>query len=152
LDASGYPGTRDEYRRGYAAQVQYVLRAVRDALARQLAATSRPAVVIVHGDHGPAMDVNLLDVERSDLSERFRIFMAVRWAPGGRENAPTPETPVNLYRYVFTRYFGADLPPLPDRSLVSGWNTPYLVRELDRNRLKRRSPGRAAGRAAAGTP
>jgi hypothetical protein len=147
LDASGYPGTKEEYRTGYAAQTLFVLRAVHDALRRQLSVSSRPAVIIVQGDHGPAMDVNLLDVPHSDLRERFRIFLAVRWAAGGREPAGELTSPVNIYRRIFFRYFGADTPPLPDRSLVSGWNTPYLTRDIDSHLL-----ASGAGKSGAGAP
>jgi hypothetical protein len=34
-------------------------------------------------------------------------------------------TPVNLFRVLFSRFFGADYEPLQDESFFSRWNRPY---------------------------
>jgi hypothetical protein len=42
-----------------------------------------------------------------------------------------PKSLVNVYRTLFSRVFGMDLPPLPDRGYVSGFNTPYDLIPVD---------------------
>jgi hypothetical protein len=89
----------------------------------------RPMIVIVHGDHGPAMDLDLYNLEHADVRQRFRIFLSVRW-PNSSEPTPTIVSPVNVYRYVFRHYFGVDLALLPDKAFRSNWPTPYVFSQV----------------------
>ncbi len=116
----------------YVAQVTYANQRIL-ALLDTIAASDRPSVVIVQADEGPwpealAGDEASLGLDTSNadwttasteqLHEKMLILLAVKGVlPGDLPLAPRA-TPVNLYRQIFARYFGSDLPPLPDRSFL----------------------------------
>jgi hypothetical protein len=128
-------GTAEEYRARYPEQVRYVNRSVLDMIDRLKEHMTRPTIVILHGDHGPAMGLNWNDLPSSDLRERMAIFAAVSFPDGDYHGLADTITPVNLYRHIFSRYFGADLPPLPERSRVTNWQHLYTFTELDQATL-----------------
>lgn len=116
----------------YVAQVTYANQRIL-ALLDEIAASGRPAVVIVQADEGPwpealAGDEASLGLDTSNadwatasdkqLHEKMFILLAVKGiAPGDLPLDPRA-TPVNLYRQIFARYFGSALPLLPDRSFL----------------------------------
>jgi hypothetical protein len=53
----------------------------------------------------------------AELREKLWILNAYN-LPGLEEEVDPDITPVNTFRMVFREYFGADLPPLPDRTYV----------------------------------
>ncbi len=118
------PRFKKAYAEGYGEQARFVadqvLRLV-ETLSTQ--ADSPPAMMIV-GDHGSAMELDSFDPKRTDLIERMSVFSAYR-LPDSQGAALYPEiSPLNGTR-ALARYFGADLPFLPERSLFSIWNSPY---------------------------
>jgi len=125
-DGTQFPGTPDEYRRGYAAQVRFVLARLLTAIDR-IDADGREAIVLVHGDHGSGLGLDQTDLGRSDARERLSITMAVR-TPG--EPVPDDLTPVNLFRIVFNRLFGSTFPLLSNQSYMSSWQHPYRFRAV----------------------
>jgi hypothetical protein len=79
---------------------------------------SRP-VVIIEGDEGPLACRNEDCV--GTTAEYFRIRLGnliAMYLPGVDERLPDTFSSVNTFRTVFREYFGADLPPLPDRSFT----------------------------------
>jgi hypothetical protein len=130
LDGSHYEGTRDHYRRGYGQQARYALGEVGrifSVLRARWAAASRPLVLIVHGDHGSGMNYDIGDIRRTDVSERLTILLGVSWPGIPADRIPVVRSPVNIYRAVFSQYFGATLPPLPDRSYMTTFEHPYKL-------------------------
>jgi len=93
----------------------------------------RPAIIVLMSDEGPwPPGVKLLKrasfassemVDWSALSDtqldfKTGILMAIHLppdAPPAVIDDPFPQSPVNVFRMVFRRYFNLDLPPLPDR-------------------------------------
>jgi len=129
-------GAKAEYRAGYPAQVQYVNRvtlAMVDQLRRRM---TRPTIIILQGDHGPGMGLAWENLPASDLRERLTIFCAVSFPDGDYRGLSDTTSPVNLYRLVFSRYFGADFPQLPNRSYVTNWKHLYTYTRIDQGRLK----------------
>ena len=124
-DANMFVGTGEEYRKGYAAQAEYVFDELQHLLARSQHLRPRP-IVIVHGDHGSGLGYDIRTPERSNVQGRMRIFLGVQ--------SPVPigpiGSPVNIYREVFRSVFGVDLSPLPDRSFVSSWGKPFDFSEV----------------------
>ncbi|HEX7980252.1 MAG TPA: hypothetical protein VF461_16700 [Gemmatimonadaceae bacterium] len=103
---------------------------------RALIARSQPSpIIIIQGDHGteeslnpPLSDTAVPDVEQA--RERFRAFGAYFLPGGGAAAIPESTSVVNVLRYVFSYYFGADLPPLPNTMFYS-YQLPYAMTELD---------------------
>jgi hypothetical protein len=74
-------------------------------------------VIIIQGDEGPLGCQNVDCVQRTPeyYAIRFGVLNAM-YLPGVDVTLPDLFTSVNTFRLVFREYFGADLPPLPDRS------------------------------------
>lgn len=135
FDAEGrYQSLEDDGRRGhdvgYVEQLQYtndqILALVDELLA--VPADRRPLIVI-QGDEGPH-PLNYLrgeeryswaDAPDAELFEKLAILNALYLPEVEGVEVPTPaptHTPVNTWRMILSAYFGADLPPLPDRTYV----------------------------------
>jgi hypothetical protein len=90
-------------------------------------------IIIIQSDEGPwpapyagderflGTDVTSVDwtrASRAELREKMRIINAL-YLPGPGASPFHPNmTPVNTFRIVFNRYFGTDLPLLPDENYV----------------------------------
>ena len=79
---------------------------------------SRP-IVIIEGDEGPLMCRSVDCVRNTPEYLRIRLGnLVAMYLPGADVQLPDTFTSVNTFRTVFREYFGADLPPLPDRSFT----------------------------------
>jgi hypothetical protein len=124
------PMPRDEYRKGYKAQMKYVDTKMCGVVDRLLAATSGKAIIIIQGDHGPGSEWFVNDYEKTNKKERFSILNAY-YLPGGmKKDLYESITPVNSFRLIFKDYFGLDMPLLPDKSYYSTWNDPFKFIEV----------------------
>src|SRR5439155_22138158 len=116
-DGNQFPGTREEYRGGYAAETRFVLdRLV--TLADHLMHRPRRPILVIHGDHGSALGMVHGSMDRTDWTERLAIFSAY----GGPEGTPAPPddiTPVNALRWAYAAATNSGWLPLPNRSYVS---------------------------------
>lgn len=75
-------------------------------------------IIVIMGDEGPFLCRNVDCVDDTDrrLGIRFGALGAY-YLPGLPPNAfPDDHSHVNTFRRILSEYFGADLPPLPDRS------------------------------------
>lgn len=122
----------------YIGQLQYVNARVLEMVDRLIAGTSREAVIILQGDHGPwslhqrhlidkASNGTLRTEEQPTfdrmMQEIFSILYAVR-GPGMDSAGLYPTmSPINGMRRIVSQYFDLDLPRLADRS--------YITREDD---------------------
>jgi hypothetical protein len=73
-------------------------------------------IVILEADEGPLACRSVDCVQTT--AEYFRIrsgVLAALYLPGINARLPDRFSVVNTFRFVFREYFGADLPPLPDR-------------------------------------
>jgi Sulfatase len=122
--------TRSQYRTGYISQLRYingrVLQAI-DAIIRQ---SSRPPVIIVQGDHGSRMNMDWSSERKTDLREPFSILNAYYVPARVRLHLYDSITPVNSFRIVLTNLFGANYPPLPDRSFFFAPGQPLHFSEV----------------------
>ncbi|MFQ5942859.1 MAG: hypothetical protein ACE5JF_04835 [Anaerolineales bacterium] len=125
LDGDAFPGTREDYLRGYRDQITYVNRVVEEAVINLLQSSERPPVIVIHGDHGPGSRLQWQSAEGTDLLERTAILSAY-YLPGAPKGVVHDSiTPVNTFRLVLDLYFAADLGLLPDESFFSTWDQPY---------------------------
>ncbi len=94
-DEAQFRGSADEYRTGYRDQVLYLLN---KELPGIVAAVTRDsphgAIVVLSGDHGPALRFDPDHPSPDGLREGLRMFLAIRWPETGDHPAPIP--PVNL--------------------------------------------------------
>ena len=95
-----------------------------------------PPVILLQGDHGTKMRGYITaptarDVTPAQARERFGAFGAYYLPDGGGELFADTVTVVNVFRKVLSYYFGADLPPLPDRLYVYVGDTPFDLAEVN---------------------
>jgi hypothetical protein len=96
-------------------------------------------ILVIQSDEGPhpyRLDADedafeWPEATDTELGEKFRILDAVYLPGAGADTDLGSFTPVNTFRVVFDRYFGADLPLLPDRSWVyQDTGHPYQLTEI----------------------
>lgn len=129
-DGDDYHGTNREYRKGYAAQVQFINQKLLEAVDAILATSETPPVIILQGDHGPGRLLDWYSPARSCLWERTTILNAY-YLPG--ESVPyLPEsiTPVNTFRVVLNTYFGTDLELLADKTYFTSHRLPRKMFDI----------------------
>jgi len=81
---------------------------------------TRPAIIILQGDHGSARQQESLPADGAAwdyrVRERMRILLGCYATGEVRQRLYDELTPVNLFRLIFSAQFGADYPLLPDRN------------------------------------
>jgi hypothetical protein len=120
------PGeVNQEYVRGYRAQARFLGRRVAETVAEILAASPRPPILVIQGDHGPNSHWPGMDP-----AERLPILNAL-YLPGGGAARLYPEiSPVNTFRVILASYFGEPLELLPDEHYVSSYEHPYRFQRV----------------------
>jgi hypothetical protein len=113
--------------RNYLGQLRFANARLQRVLDRLLAGPEETdPIVILQADEGPhpvRYQYNQISFRwplatLSELREKLWILNAFH-LPGIESPMVDPDiTPVNTFRLVFREYFGADLPPLPDRTYV----------------------------------
>ncbi len=118
---------RQAYVRGYRGQAAYVQKRILQVIDAIKTSSARPVAIVLQGDHGPGSTLDWDHLERSFMPERMGILNAFL-LPGESGSRPYPSiSPVNNFRLVLNRYFGAGLPMLPDDSFISAFNDPYRL-------------------------
>lgn len=121
----------DEFIDGYRNQLLYVNELLMASIDEILSHSATPPVIILQADHGPDARLDFdWNIEETYLPERMSILNAL-YLPGQEDIDLYPAiTPVNAFRVVLNRYFGADLELLADRSFFSEWDHPYLFTDV----------------------
>jgi hypothetical protein len=108
--------------KGYAEQVAYADRIIEELVGALLAEGRRPAVVLIQADEGPIpprdMSVPWQEASDEELRAKFGILSAWHFPDGDYGRLRQDISPVNSYRVILGKYFGLDLPELPDRMYV----------------------------------
>ena len=75
-------------------------------------------IIVVMGDEGPFLcrNIDCVDPSSRRLGIRFGVLGAYYLPDQPADFFPPDHTSVNTFRGILSAYFGADLPPLPDRS------------------------------------
>lgn len=131
---------------GYADQVAYADKIITDVVG---ALQDRPAppVILIQADEGPYpvrdYDIPWQDAAPKELAIKSGILSAY-YFPDGEYSALYPDiSPVNSYRVLFDKYFGADLPLLPDRLMVFPVDGKFYEFHDATERLRGAAPVRA---------
>lgn len=136
-DGSDFPGTYQQYIRGYSEQVLFlnwqILQTI-DAILRNYPPEKRP-VIIMHGDHGGGSHYNQSGIKSSLIWERASILNAYLLPEGRRFDLYESITPVNTYRVLFNGLFKTNFKLLPDRTYFASKLEPYVQRLLSEDVL-----------------
>ena len=104
----------------YEQAVAYANDRIKEIVGRLLSGPeeTRP-IVIIEGDEGPlaCQNVDCVGTDANYYRIRFGNLIAM-YLPGKDVTLPDTFSSVNTFRTVLSAYFGADLPPLPDRSFT----------------------------------
>lgn len=129
-DASLYPGSTEEYKKGYIEQMVFLNRKIMEVVTDILESSVTPPIILIQGDHGPGAYYDTLQLNTSCLAERFSILNAYYFPDGNYELLYPSVTPINTFRVILNQYFGADLDLLEDRNYFAGWLSPYQFTEV----------------------
>lgn len=122
--------TREEYVTGYREQLLFVNSRLRSVLDELLTRSTRPAIIILQGDHGPGSHLYWHDCDTTCLKERFSILNAYLLPGIGSTELYPGISPVNTFRLILNHYLGTNLNMLEDRSYLSLMQRPYLYTEV----------------------
>ncbi len=133
-DGSHFKGTKREYIADYGGQVTHLMDRIVDTVAK-IAKRDPFAIIILQGDHGPGVELNWKEMNKTNLWERTSILNAYRMGAAWPSEAGLRSdiTPVNSFRLVLNELFQLGLPELPDRTFYSPWNHPYDFTEVDKD-------------------
>lgn len=114
-----------QHRQLYVEQLQFVNTKILAMINTILQNSSRPPIIILQADHGTALLSDVALLEKTCIRERFSILNAYYLPEGDTSALWESITPVNTFRLVLSRYFGANLPPLPDKNYFANENDFY---------------------------
>ncbi len=116
---------REDYRKYYQKQLSFVSKKIL-TIVRQLITNSKtPPIIILQSDHGPGLYWDIDSAEATNLHERMSNLTALH-LPGTSDILPYDSmTPVNIFRLIFNRYFGASYEKLDDKNFFMKMNAPY---------------------------
>ncbi len=118
------------YKAQYTEQLEYISNSILQTIQDILDDSTTQPIIILCGDHGPAMTVSLTNVYGTEQYERVHILDAL-YLPGvAADQVLADHTPVNTFRIILNNYFGEDLPLLENRTYVSSYDTPYHFVEI----------------------
>ena len=136
-DGDEFEGELDEYRSGYATQVQFVNRKLEETIDALLANSETPPVIILQSDHGPGSRLDWSSPEKSCLWERATILNAY-YLPGSASDQLYPSiSPVNSFRVILNAVFGTHLPLLPDYTYFTSHRLERQVIDITESRDSR---------------
>jgi len=124
---------REYYQRGYVNNVRYFNRQFLDFIYTLLDRSTRPFIVILQGDHGPALLDELRPLDQMDqevIDERSHVLNAYYFPDQDYAGLAANISPVNSFRVVFNQFFGTDLPLLTNDAYYSTYETPYKLTKL----------------------
>jgi hypothetical protein len=102
-----YPA--DLYEKGYVNQTQFLNKKLLQAVDTILAESDVPPIIIIQGDHGPWLQP----------SNKRMWILAAMYLPDHNDKLYPTISPVNIFRLVFTSYFGGKYELLEDVSYFS---------------------------------
>lgn len=129
-DADLYSGSREEYLRGYASQVEFTNQQLRAVIQSLLTGSETPPIILIQGDHGPRIFADWDSPQDSCILESTAILNAI-YAPHIDPAALYPTiTPINTFRVLLNETFGSDLDLLEDRTYFSNYWEPYHLLDV----------------------
>jgi len=118
-------GTVEDYRQQYLGQLKFMNSKLRGTIEAILANSSRPAIIIFQGDHGPNSMLDWDSVYNTNMHEKLTTTIAYYFPDQQYDLLYDEITPVNSYRVIFNQYFGESNRMLEERSYFSASRTPF---------------------------
>jgi hypothetical protein len=156
FDAKGNPTEDVEFatkdvKAAYLKQLVFIDRQVERIVDAILAGSEIPPVIILQADHGPNFAFPGVykspNPPREALLEKMRIFNALYLPDEPHSEVEDARqrfvTPVNTFRYIFNRYFGAGFPLLEERSYFSTLASPERLVDVTERLISRSMPVKA---------
>ena len=130
-DANEFQGSREEYQKGYRAQVIFINGKILGVVDALLKKSKQPPIIVIMGDHGPGSMFNFDIANPGCVWERTRNLYAI-YLPGHENDSKLHPSisPVNTFRVIFDTYFGTDLPLLEDRTYLMASQYPTQVLDV----------------------
>ncbi|MCC6568398.1 MAG: hypothetical protein IT315_04095 [Anaerolineales bacterium] len=119
-DAEDFEGSLEEYQQGYIGQVEFLNSRLSEMVAVILQQSKTPPIIIIQADHGSGLLAYFSSVEKTCIRERFSTFAAYYFPGLTSDEVPADLATVNLFRFVFNKYFGGDFPLLENRYYYIG--------------------------------
>jgi hypothetical protein len=119
VGTADYAEKISQYRQGYLDQLLYVNKKVLDMIDSIQSSSKTLPIIIIQGDHGPDVFMDFKKASDACLYERYSILNAYFLPGQDPASIPPDMEPVNTFRLVFNRYFGTDLPLLPNQQFYS---------------------------------
>lgn len=122
-------GWSPEEKQYYINQIVFLNKKVETTVDQILAKSKIPPIIVIQSDHGSWSTAGEGRANNHLYRERMRNFNALYLPGGDAGQLYETMTPVNSFRVIFNKYFGADFPLLEDRNYfsdsVSDQKTPY---------------------------
>jgi hypothetical protein len=118
----------DESIEGYLGQVSFVSTRIEEVIETILDNSTRPVVIVLQADHGPAIQYRIVNDKVRNYHERTAILNAVYAPEACQSQFYQGLTPINTFRILLDCIFGEDYALLPDRHFFSNYSeiTEYI--------------------------
>jgi hypothetical protein len=138
--ATGEGARQSSKNQRYIDQLQCLNRMLLKVVTTLLQRSSVPPIILLQGDHGTnslrySSVKSAQAVSPAQARERFGTFGAYYLPEGGDRLFGDTVTVVNVFANVLEHYFGAAVPPVPNKLYMSTERTPYAFVEFDANSL-----------------
>lgn len=120
-----------KYRERYREQATYITERIKNTIDEILIRSPEPPIIILQADHGPGSRLHWELPYWTDFRERTGILNAYYFPDRDYSRLYDSITPVNTFRLLMDKYFGASVGLLPDRSYYSAWHQPYVFYDVD---------------------
>jgi hypothetical protein len=117
--------TYDEFKVAYRNQVASLNARMKIVIEEILSQSPEPPIIIVQADHGSCFTEYY-----RNIPERMSILNAYYFPDQDYTALYEGITPVNTFRVVLNKYFGADYELLEDRNWFSSWDLPYAFTDV----------------------
>lgn len=117
------------YKTHYPDQLEFVSRSILKSIQEIIKNSEVQPIIILSGDHGPALTVSLTDTTSSSQYERMHILNALYLPDFDYSQINPDHTPVNTFRVILNAYFGENMELLENRSYISSFDHPYQFME-----------------------
>ncbi len=135
FDANGNPTDDLDHNtdKGYIDQMKYTDQKMVGILDNIIKNSKKPPVIVVQADEGPyparfdghTDTFNWKDATPAELQQKTGILNAYFMPGQDMSSLPPTISPVNTFRQIIDRYFGGNLPILPDKYYIDNSWTPY---------------------------